>query len=90
MAQFRRMEEDEVAAMQPRPRKEGSDRRKTIAQNYRASLQSYGPGDWVEVNLDPDDNRDTVKARLKRAADALGLKLMFKRTRGERLRFQIQ
>lgn len=90
MAQFRRMEDEEVAALQPRPRKQGGDRRKVIAQGYRESLQSYASGDWVEVNLDPDDNRDTVKARLKRAADAMGIKLMFKRTRGEKLRFQIQ
>ena len=90
MAQFRLLEKDEVAAMQPRARKEGGDRRKLIAQTYRAHLQSYEPGDWVEVNLDPDDNRDTVKARLKQAAEVLGIKLAFKRTRGERLRFQIQ
>ena len=90
MAQFRRMADEEIAALQPPRRKGGGDQRKAIADAYRANLRDYKAGDWVEVNLDAEDKRDTVKARLKRAADTLGIRLDFKRTRGERLRFQIK
>lgn len=90
MAQFRQMTDEELAALEPRKPKGVSSQRKNIAEAYRNNLKGYKSGDWIEVTLDPGDKRDTVKNRLKRAADALGLKLDFKRTRGERLRFQIK
>jgi hypothetical protein len=90
MPNFRQMTTVEVDTMLEKKTKDDAGQRKAIAAMYRETLQSYERGAWVEVTLDPDDKRDTVKLRLKRAATALGLHLDFKRTRGERLRFQIQ
>ena len=90
MAQFRRLTQEDIAAIQPRRRKGVSEQRKATAETYRDNLRQYQAGDWVEVTLEPEDKRDTVKARLKRAAQALDMQLDFKRTRGERLRFQIK
>lgn len=90
MAKFRAMSKQEVDDMQ-QPRNKGvSDQRKALAEAYRNELDQYKPGDWVEVTLDPGEKRDTVKNRLKRAARARGVKIEFKRTRGDRLRFQIK
>jgi hypothetical protein len=90
MPQFREMTPVEVDTMLEKKAKDEAGQRKAIAALYRETLQSYEPGAWVEVTLEPGDKRDTVKLRLKRAAASLGLHLDFKRTRGERLRFQIQ
>ncbi|MFN8471274.1 MAG: hypothetical protein U0822_03565 [Anaerolineae bacterium] len=90
MAKFRALTKDEVDEMQ-QPRNKGvSDQRKALAEAYRTELSQYRPGDWVEVTLDAGEKRDTVKNRLKRAARARGVDIEFKRTRGDRLRFQIK
>jgi hypothetical protein len=90
MPLFRQMTPVEVDTMLEKKSKDEAGQRKAIAAMYRETLQGYEPGAWVEVTLEPGDKRDTVKLRLKRAAASLGLHLDFKRTRGERLRFQIQ
>lgn len=90
MAHFRALTKTEVDEMQ-QPRNKGvSDQRKALAEAYRDELSQYKPGDWVEVTLDSGEKRDTVKNRLKRAARARGVEIEFKRTRGDRLRFQIK
>ena len=90
MAQFRALSQQEVDEMQ-KPRTKGvSDQRRALAEVYRNELAQYKSGDWVEVSPDPGEKRDTVKNRLKRAARARGLDIEFKRTRGDRLRFQIK
>lgn len=90
MAQFTKMTDEEVALLQARRQKAGGDQRKVTAETYRSNLAQFKSGDWVEVTLDAADKRETVKSRLKRAADTLGVQLEFKRTRGDRLRFQIK
>ena len=90
MPKFARMTEDQIDALQSKRAKGVASQRKAIADNYRENLKSFQRGDWVEVTLDPEDRRDTVKNRLKSAAEALGVELDFKRTRGEKLRFQIK
>ncbi len=90
MVKFRAMTKQEVDDMQQARNKGVSDQRKALAEAYRDELSQYNAGDWVEVTLDADEKRDTVKNRLKRAARALGVDIEFKRTRGDRLRFQIK
>jgi hypothetical protein len=88
MPQFRQLTQEEVEQTRSKTKRNGNERRQ-IAEAYRNNLTQYGPGDWVEVTLDDGEKRDTVKLRLKRAATDLGFKLDFKRTRGDRLRFQV-
>ena len=90
MAMFRRLTEEEIAASQPRRRGSVGAERRALTEEYRQNLSAYQPGDWVEVALEEGEKRDTVKMRLKRVAEDLGIRLDFKRTRGERLRFQVQ
>jgi hypothetical protein len=89
MAQFRRLADEEVAAMQRPPRNTDGNQRKALLDAYMQHLNQFAIGDWVEVSLEEGEKRETVKNRLKRAADRLGKTLMFKRTRGNSLRFQI-
>lgn len=90
MAQFNKMTDEQIAEFENRRLKGGSDQRKVVAEQYRNNLGQFKRGDWVEVTLDPGDKRETVKSRLKRAAETLGVDLEFKRTRGDRLRFQLK
>ena len=90
MPKFTRLTEEQVDALQPKRAKGVASQRKAIADSYRENLKSFQRGEWVEVTLDPGDKRDTVKNRLKSAAGALGVELDFKRTRGDKLRFQIK
>ena len=89
MAQFRQVTREEVDQMDGGRAKGVGDQRREAAELYRSSLSQFGPGAWVEVMVDEGEKRDTVKNRLKRAADDLGLSLAFRRTRGSHLRFRI-
>ena len=90
MAMFRRLTEEEITASQPRRRSGVGAQRRALTEEYRQNLSAYTPGDWVEVALEEGEKRDTVKMRLKRVAEELGMQLAFRRTRGDRLRFQVQ
>ena len=89
MPTFKRLTEEEIAALEPRRRTGLGTQRRELAETYRENLSAYQPGDWVEVALEEGEKRDTVKMRLKRVAKELGMQLAFRRTRGDRLRFQI-
>jgi hypothetical protein len=87
MPKLSRLSEDEVKAM--RSRKSGQSERARVRQQYVEYLKDYKPGDWVSVELDSGENRQTVKNRLKAAAKELGVNLNFARSRGA-LRFEVQ
>ncbi len=83
MAQMKKLSAEELEAMkmrrQPSPRTLA--RRKAI-EEFKAFLQNLAPGEGGEIVLDPEENRLTVKNRLKKAAEELGLELEFIRKRG--------
>ena len=64
-------------------------KRELTHRRYLRYLEPFRKGAFVEVTLRPGEKKQTERLRLKRAADDLGLTLVFKRTQGK-LRFQIK
>jgi len=58
-------------------------------RRYLRYLEPFAHGAYVEVFLEPDENRGTERLRLKRAAEALGLTLVFNRRKG-RMLFEVK
>jgi len=65
------------------PRK--PSRRELVRRRYRRYLDPFVKGAYVEVTLRANENRETERRRLKRAADDLGLTLVFRKRRGKLL-----
>jgi hypothetical protein len=63
--------------------------RKQTELLYDSILADYEVGDYGEAMLDAEDNRLTVRNRLKAAATRRGLGVEFRRTSGDLLRFKI-
>ncbi len=87
MPKLSKMSEEEVKALTAK--KSAMSERETIRQQYIDYLKNFRPGDWVSVELEEGEKRQTVKNRLKTAAKELGYDLNFSRIRGS-LKFEIQ
>lgn len=85
MPQVRKLAPDEVQAFQNK----GKGQRKLVEEEYDAILSDYAIGDYGEAMLEPDDNRLTVRNRLKAAAGRRSVGIDFRRTSGDLLRFKI-
>ena len=85
MPNVRKLSPEEVRTLENR----GKGQRKLIEEEYDAFLADYNEGDYGEADLDPDENRLTVRNRLKAAATRRNLALDFKRTTGNLLRFKV-
>ena len=68
MPSVRKLEPEEVRAIENR----GKGPRKLIEEQYDELLREYNPGDYGEADLDPEENRVTVRNRLKAAAARRG------------------
>ncbi len=87
MPKFTKMSNEDVEAM--KRKKSGQNERERTRQQYVAYLKNFNPGDWVAVELEGEEKRQTIKNRLKNAAKTLGYNLNFQRTRNG-LKFEIQ
>jgi hypothetical protein len=85
MPNVRKLSPEEVRTIENR----GKGQRKLIEEEYDSFLSEYTEGDYGEAELDPNENRLTVRNRLKAAALRRGLSLDFKRTTGNLLRFKV-
>lgn len=85
MPNVRKLSQDEVRVLENR----GKGQRKLIEEEYDSFLSEYSLGDYGEADLDSNENRLTVRNRLKAAAMRRGLTLDFKRTTGTLLRFKV-
>jgi hypothetical protein len=85
MPTIRKLTESEVQTLKNRNR----GQRKLVEEQYDAILSEYTEGDYGEAELEPEENRLTVRNRLKAAAKRRGLGLVFRRTKGPVLRFQV-
>lgn len=85
MPNVRKLSPEEVRTLENR----GKGQRKLIEEEYDSFLADYDAGDYGEADLDPNENRLTVRNRLKAAATRRGLALDFKRTTGNLLRFKV-
>jgi hypothetical protein len=87
MPKLTKLSVEEVEAM--KAKKSGQSERGRIRQQYVDYLKGYQPGDWVSVEMEMGEKRQTVKNRLVAAAKELDYKLNFVRSRGS-LRFEVQ
>src|SRR3954463_7947726 len=85
MPQVRKLAPDEVQVIQDK----GKGQRKLVEEEYDAILSDYAVGEYGEATLEPDENRLTVRNRMKAAAGRHGFGINFRRTSGDFIRFQI-
>jgi hypothetical protein len=85
MPQVRKLAPEEVQALQNK----GKGQRKLVEEQYDAILSEYDVGDYGEAVLEPDENRLTVRNRLRAAAQRRELDIDFRRTTGNLIRFQV-
>jgi hypothetical protein len=86
MPTLRKLTPAEVAALEAR----ASNPRKRVAQEYDSMLAGFIAGNIVEVELDPDDDRRTVRNRFKAAAQRRELSITFLPNREGILRFKLR
>jgi hypothetical protein len=85
MPQVRKLSPAEVETLVYKPK----GQRKQIEEQYDAILGEYETGEYGEALLEPEENRLTVRNRLRAAAGRRDLGIEFRRTTGDLLRFQI-
>ncbi|MBK9710937.1 MAG: hypothetical protein IPO81_06295 [Kouleothrix sp.] len=85
MPQIRKLTQAEVQTLEYKSK----GQRKQTEEQYDTILSEYAPGDYGEAELGPDDNRLTVRNRLRAAATRRGLQIEFKRTGRDKIRFRI-
>jgi hypothetical protein len=85
MPNFRKLAPEEVQAIENK----GKGTRKLIEEQYNAILAEYSLGEYGEAVLEPDENRLTVRNRMRAAARRRGLGIDFRRTKDDILRFQV-
>ena len=85
MPNFRKLAPEEVQEIENK----GKGLRKLIEEEYDAILAEYSIGDYGEATLEIDENRLTVRNRMKAATRRRNLAIAFRRTKEDILRFQI-
>src|SRR4051795_1648913 len=85
MPQVRKLAPEEVQTIQNK----GKGQRKLVEEEYDAILSEYAVGEYGEAVLEPEENRLTVRNRLRAAAGRRDLGVVFRRTSGDLVRFQI-
>ena len=85
MPQVRKLAPEEVQTIQDK----GKGTRKLVEEQYDAILGDYAVGEYGEATLEPDENRLTVRNRMKAAAGRRSIGINFRRTTGDFIRFQI-
>ena len=82
MPEFEKLSRDEVnKILMAKEKGHGLSQRELILRSYMERLQGLEVGEGLEIKLDKSDNRQTVKNRLLRAADRLGIEIEFIRSR---------
>ena len=85
MPQVRKLAPEEVQDIQNK----GKGLRKLVEEQYDAILSDYAVGEYGEAILEPDENRLTVRNRMKAAAGRRNIGIEFRRTSGDLIRFKI-
>jgi len=85
MPQVRKLTPAEVQTLEYKP----TGQRKLIEEQYDALLSDFAIGEHGEAALEQDENRLTVRNRLRAAAVRRGLQIAFRRTSGDFVRFQL-
>jgi hypothetical protein len=86
MPKYRKLTVDEVQKMKSAT---GGERAR-VREEYRGYLEGLNPGEGGELELDEKEKKITIKNRLKRAAEDLGVDLEFRRTGENVVRFLVR
>jgi hypothetical protein len=86
MPSVRKMSVEETTAIENK----GKGKRKFTKAEYDQFISDFDSGDYGEVLLEAGDHRLTVRNRLKAAAKRRGLGIVFRRTRGDAIRFMLE
>ena len=89
MPKLKALSEDDFKTTPPKKAPKRMSQREKTHRRYCRYLEKFDKGAYVEVTLKAGEKLQTEKLRLKRAAEDLGLTLVFKRTRGK-IRFQVK
>jgi len=82
MPEFEKLSRDEVNnILMAKEKGRGLSQRELILRSYMDQLKGLEAGEGLKIKLDKSDNRQTVKNRLLRAADRLGIEIEFIRSR---------
>ncbi len=82
MAKYEKLSTDEVQELMERKRRSPrAEERRRIMEELVAFLLSLEPGEGAVVELEPGEKRQTVKNRIKRAAELAGVEIEFIRKR---------
>ncbi len=83
MPEFKKLPKEEVSKiLMKKKQSQGVSKREQILQTYMEQLKDLEVDEGLEVKLAEGDNRQTVKNRLLRAAERLGIEIEFIRSRG--------
>lgn len=85
MPKFKKLSSDELDAL----RAPVTGERARIREEYRGYLKNLKPGEGGELMLGESEKKITIKNRLKRAAEEMNLKLEFKRSGENSVRFRV-
>jgi hypothetical protein len=86
MPKFKKLNAEELA--KPRPAEDGE--RARIREEYTAYIKGLRVDEGGELTLEDDEKKITIKNRIKRAADDLGVNITFKRSGDNTVRFQLK
>ena len=90
MPKLTQLTKDEYTApTKPRSAPKRLSKRERTHRRYMRYLEPFAKGGYVEVTLKAGEKKQTEKLRLKRAADEMGLTIVFKRTSGK-IRFEVK
>ncbi len=82
MPEFQKLSREEVnKILMAKEKGHGLSQRELILRAYMEQLKGLEVGEGLEIKLDKSENRQTVKNRLLRAADRLGIEIEFIRSR---------
>lgn len=86
MPEFRKLSAEQLKSM----RGPATGERARIREEYKGYLKGLKGGEGGELKLAEHEKKITIKNRLKRAAEDLGVNLAFRRSGPEIVRFSIQ
>jgi hypothetical protein len=85
MPKFKKLSAEDLA--KPRPAEDGE--RARIREEYKTYLKGLKIEEGGELGLEGDEKKITIKNRIKRAAEDLGITIVFKRSGENSVRFQV-
>lgn len=85
MPKFKKLSADELSTF----RSPVSGERARVREEYRTFLKGLKPGEGGELRLVEDEKKTSVKNRIKRAAQDMGVDIQFKRSDKDSVRFAL-